>query len=451
MHSQESRRLLRRAHELIPGGCHTYAKGDDQFPQSAPGLIVRGEGCRIWDVDGNEYIEYGAGCRAVTLGHCFPPIVEAVQQALSIGTNFNRPAAIEVAAAEAFLRAVPRADMVKFCKNGSDATTAAIKLARAATGRSKIAFCVDHPFFSTDDWFIGTTPLDAGIPNSVKELSLPFHYNDIESIEKLLAAEDHDIAAIILEPVKYALPEQDFLTRLRDLCTLHNVVLIFDEMICGFRLSVSGGQGYFGVSPDLSTFGKALGNGFSISALAGKREFMKLGGLLHEDARVFLLSTTHGAECHSLAAMIATIRFYEENPVIEVLDRQGRRLKTGVQQVVQRHGLADHIHIVGMPCNLVFTTMDREGNRSQAFRSLLLQELLERGVFAPTFIVNYSHADEDIDATIDALDHALETYAMALDSDVSQFLRGAPSESPYRKFNAPWVHPEFSTVPNRPS
>ena len=181
MNFTRSRHLQQASHALIPGGCHTYAKGDDQFPALSPGFIARGRGSHVWDVDGNEFIEYGMGCRAVTLGHAFPRVIQAVAKELEHGTNFSRPAAIELACAEELLGMIPAADMVKFCKDGSSATTAALKLARAHTGRDMVAYCVDHPFFATNDWFIGTTAMDAGIPRSVKDLSLGFRYNDLDS------------------------------------------------------------------------------------------------------------------------------------------------------------------------------------------------------------------------------------------------------------------------------
>ncbi|MEJ2125096.1 MAG: aminotransferase class III-fold pyridoxal phosphate-dependent enzyme, partial [Alphaproteobacteria bacterium] len=182
-----SKNLQAKAHQLIPGGCHTYAKGDDQYPLRAPGFIERGHGCHVWDVDGNEYIEYGMGNRTVGLGHGFQPVVQAAMHELSRGSNFTRPSRLEVACAEEFLSLIDNAEMVKFSKDGSDATSGAVKLARAYTGRDMIAFCADHPFFSVDDWFIGSTPMGAGIPAAVKALSLTFGYNDLEGARALFA------------------------------------------------------------------------------------------------------------------------------------------------------------------------------------------------------------------------------------------------------------------------
>ena len=199
MRFEESKRLRERAHRLVPGGAHTYAKGDDQYPEEAPGFIARGSGSHVWDVDGNEFIEYGAGLRSVTLGHAFPEVVEAAARAMRGGSNFVRPARIELEMAERMLSIIPGAEMVKFAKNGSDVTTAAVKLARAFTGRDLVAVCAEHPFFSTDDWFIGITPMDAGIPKAISDLTVKFRYNDLDSLDQLFAANPGRIACIVME------------------------------------------------------------------------------------------------------------------------------------------------------------------------------------------------------------------------------------------------------------
>lgn len=430
-----SDQLRQQAHALIPGGCHTFAKGDDQFPRLAPGFIVRGEGSHVWDIDGNEYIEYGMGCRAVTLGHAFPSVVEAAREALQHGTNFSRPASIEVECAEELLGMIDGAEMVKFCKDGSSATTAALKLARAHTGRDLVALCSDHPFFSTYDWFIGTTPLSAGIPEAVKALSVSFRYNDIESLRTLFEQNPGQIAAVILEPAKYDDPKDHFLNEAQQLCRQHGAVFILDEMITGFRWHNGGGQKYYDIVPDLSTFGKALANGFSVSALVGKRELMELGGLHHDRERVFLLSTTHGAETHALAAAIETMRVYQREPVIETLWRQGERLRQGLEAVIAAYDLQDHIQIVGKPCCLVFVCRDQEKQPSQAYRTLFLQETIKRGLLMTSLVISYSHSDEDVDRTIEAVDDSLSVYSKALENGVADYLIGPPSKSVYRQYN----------------
>jgi glutamate-1-semialdehyde 2,1-aminomutase len=433
-----SNALRRRAHRAIPGGCHTYAKGDDQYPVLAPGFIARGQGCHVWDVDGNEFIEYGMGNRAVGLGHAHPAVVAAARAALADGCNFTRPAPVEVECAERFLELVRTAEMVKFCKNGSDATSAAVRLARAATGRDLVAYCSEHPFFSTDDWFIGTTPMSAGIPEAVRRLSVPFHYNDIPSVETLFERYPGRIAAVILEPARTEEPKSNYLQDLKRLCCKNGALLIFDEMITGFRWHNGGAQAVYGVAPDLSCFGKALGNGFSVSALAGRRDVMQLGGIEQVDAdRVFLLSTTHGAETHALAAAVSVMEVYRDEPVIEHLDSLGNRMRKQLEQVISTRGLSKHFKLAGRACCLLYSTLDADGVPSQAFRSLFLQETVKRGILAPSLVVSYAHSDHDVSRTVEAIDGALEVYAAALDLGVERFLVGRPSRVVFRVRNEP--------------
>jgi glutamate-1-semialdehyde 2,1-aminomutase len=428
--------LQKKAHDLIPGGAHTYAKGDDQYPILAPGFIARGSGCHVWDVDGNEYIEYGMGNRAVALGHAYPSVVEAVTEELARGCNFTRPSPIEVECAEAFLGLIDSAEMVKFCKNGSDATSAAVKLARAYTGRDYVAYCGDHPFFSIDDWFIGLTPMGAGVPDAINNLSLTFRYNDIDSVKALLAQYPGQIACFILEPARTDDPKDNFLHEVKKLVNEAGALFILDEMITGFRWHRNGAQKLYGIVPDLSTFGKSLGNGFSVSALAGKREFMRLGGLDHTDKpRVFLLSTTHGGETHALAAGIATIKVYREEPVIERLYEAGDRLRAGLGEVIGRRGLGDYITLSGRSCCLLYGTLGPDGKPSQAYRSLFLQEIIKRGILGPSLAVSYSHSDADIDKTVEAIDGALEIYARALEEGAERYLVGRPSQIVQRRYN----------------
>jgi glutamate-1-semialdehyde 2,1-aminomutase len=435
-HFGKSAALRRRAHDLIPGGCHTYAKGDDQYPVLAPGFIARGRGCRVWDVDGDEFIEYGMGNRAVGLGHAYGRVVDAARAALDHGCNFTRPSPLEVACAEAFLDCVPGLEMVKFCKDGSDATSAAVRLARAYTGRDLIAICGDHPFFSTDDWFIGSTPMSAGIPEATRALTVRFGYADIEDARALFASRRGEIAAVILEPARADEPPPGYLQALRRLAHDEGALFILDEMITGFRWGVAGGQGVYGVTPDLACFGKAMANGFSVSALAGKREFMRLGGIDHVDRpRVFLLSTTHGAETHALAAAAETMRVYRQEPVIEHLYAAGDTLRRGAEEAARRHGVSSHFRLVGRSCCLTYATLDADGRPSQALRSLFLQELLRRGVLAPSFVVSYSHGPADIAATIEAIDGALAIYRLALESGVERFLVGRASQVVFRARN----------------
>jgi glutamate-1-semialdehyde 2,1-aminomutase len=427
--------LQRRAHSLIPGGAHTYAKGDDQYPEIAPPFIARGAGSHVWDLEGNEFIEYGMGLRSVALGHAFPRVIDAVRKEVVNGSNFTRPSPLEVECAETFLSCVSGAEMVKFSKNGSDATTAAVKLARAYTGRDLVAICGDQPFFSTDDWFIGSTKMPAGIPEAIRQLSVKFSFNDTNSLAALFSAYPDQIACVFLEAETAIAPRAGFLQEVRAMCDRHGALLVLDETITGFRWDLGGAQRVHGIVPDLSAFGKALANGFAVAALAGKREVMERGGLTHSADRVFLLSTTHGAETHSLAAATATMRVYQEEPVIETLYRQGEKLRTGVEEVARRHGVQDYLQVLGRSCNLVYATKGPDKLPSQVFRTLFMQELIRGGVLAPSFVVSYSHSDDDIDRTLDAVDRAADIYARALDDGVESHLVGRPVKPVFRPFN----------------
>jgi glutamate-1-semialdehyde 2,1-aminomutase len=431
----ESRRLQARSHAIIPGGAHTYSKGDDQYPEEAPAFLTHGKGCHVWDADGNEFIEYGMGLRAVTLGHGFEPVVKAAHRQMQLGINFTRPAKIEVELAEAVLQVIDGADMVKFAKNGSDVTTAAVKLARAHTGRDLVAICGDQPFFSTDDWFIGTTEMNAGIPRAIARLTVKFRFNDLGSLRTLFDQHPGQIACVVMEAETAIAPVPGYLQQVKELCEERGALLVFDEMITGFRWHLGGAQKFHGVVPHLSTFGKAMGNGFAIAALVGKREVMRLGGLDHDQPRVFLLSTTHGAETHALAAALATVQIYRDQNVVEFLWRQGERLRMLVNRSITENRLDGFFELMGQPCNLVFGTRDRERNRSHAFRTLFLQELIRRGVIAPSLVVSFSHSDADIDRTAEAVYEAHVVYRKALDEGVDKYLKGRPVKPVYRKYN----------------
>ncbi len=397
--------------------------------------MVRGEGCHAWDADGNEFIEYNMGLRAVTLGHGYSSVIRAVAEQLPFGTNFTRPAPLEVQCAEAFLESVPSTEMVKFCKDGSTAVDAAVRLARAHTGRDLIAICGDHPFFSTSDWFIGTTGMPGGIPPWIREATLKFRYNDCTSVQTLFDAHPNRIACVVLEAARTTEPAPGFLSELKSLCHRNGALLVFDEMITGFRCHRAGAQHLYGVTPDLSTFGKAIANGFALSAIAGKREFMRLGGLDHDRERVFLLSTTHGAETHALAAGVATMAVYRDEDVTGFLHRQGRRLRTGIDKLVDELHLASYFECVGRDCCLLYGTYDQNGKPSQAFRALFLQEIIRRGVIAPPFVVSYSHSDADIDQTIEIVGEALDVYRKALSEGTEKYLEGRAVKPVFRPYS----------------
>src|SRR5690606_6283946 len=256
--------------------------------------------------------------------------------------------------------------------------------------------CASHPFLSVNDWFIGSTTVDSGIPDAVKKLTTSYYYNDLASAQKMFDEYPDQIACVVLEAHKIDPPADNFHHNLRDLCHQNGAIFILDEMITGFRWHIGGAQKKFDIVPDLSSWGKALGNGFAISALAGKREIMELGGLEHDKERVFLLSTTHGGETHALAAALAVIRFYKEHNVIERLYEQGTKLQDGVMKASRDLNLQDHVAILGPACCSVYTSRDEQGQPSQPFRTLFIQETMKRGLLMPSSIVSYSHSDADI-------------------------------------------------------
>src|ERR1700733_806245 len=413
-------------HDPIPGGAHTYAKGDDQYPEGMAPVIERGSGCRVWDIDGNEFVECGSGPLSNLLGHGFEPVVQAVRGWLDHGVNFVRPHRIELEAAERLTELIPSAEMVKFGLNGSDATTAAVRLARAYTGRDLVAVCRDQPFFSTDDWFIGTTAMSAGIPDATKRLTVQFSYNDLADLGRLFDAYPGQIAAVVMEAETIQPPAAGYFDGVRQLCDRHGALLILDEMITGFRWHERGAQFVHGIEPDLCTFGKGIANGFPVSALAGRRDVMRLGGFADDADRVFLLSQTAGAQPWALAAMLAVIDTCQREQISGRLRQIGGELRRGIEKAVADAGLSSYFQLRGVDCNLTYVARDQAGEPSQAFRTLVLQELMDRGILAPSFVVCAAHDPAAIGQTIDAVSELMPVYQRALESGIEQVLRGRP-------------------------
>lgn len=432
--SVQAEQLRERAQQVIPAGCHTYSKGDDQFPANAPPFIRAGRGARVWDTDGAEYIDWGMGLRAVILGHAYPRVIDAVAAELPNGSNFVRASPLEAQLAERLIELIPCAEMVKLAKNGSDVTTAAVRLARAATGRDVVA-CADQPFFSVDDWFIGTTPVDAGIPRAYRDLTATFRYNSLDSLRELFAKHRDRVAAVILEPISLDWPEPGFLEGVRDLCTANGSVLIFDEIITGFRFGLQGAQARFGVTPDLATFGKAMANGFSVSALVGRRDIMDLGGIRHDRPRAFLLSTTHGGETHEIAGALATLRVLEEADVASHIWSIGEELVNGFRAVVAALGLQDHAMAIGAPCSPAFVFYGRDGSPSAELRTLFMQELVSRGILMPYIAPSLSHSSLDVERTVEASAEALQVVKRGVEHGVDGLLIGPAVRPVFRRFN----------------
>jgi glutamate-1-semialdehyde-2,1-aminomutase len=421
-----SQELKGRSAAVIPGGSQTLSKGPTQFVQGvAPNFLVRGEGSHVWDVDGNQYIDYPMALGPIILGHGYPAVVEAVKRQLADGTTFSLSHPLEVEVAERLVEMVPCAEMARFGKNGSDATAGAVRLARAYTGRDKIACCGYHGW---QDWYIGSTTFNRGVPKPVQQLTATFEYNNIDSLKRLFAENPGEIAAVILEPVGIVEPYAGFLQQIRELCRKESCLLIFDEVITGFRLARGGAQEHFGVVPDLACFGKAMANGFPISAVVGPREIMKR----FEET---FFSFTFGGEALSLAAAQATMKEIAEQEVIAHLWEQGRQLMDGTNVLAREFGLADVIHCGGLPPRTVVTFCDQSGRESLLIKSLYQQECLKRGVlFSGGQNICFSHSPDDIEYTLRVYRTAMEIVGDAIGKDkVDEKLEGEPVQPVFRK------------------
>jgi glutamate-1-semialdehyde 2,1-aminomutase len=422
--------------KVIPGGAHTYSRGFDQFPSNAPEILKRGKDAYVYDAYENEFLDYGMALRAVNIGYANERINKAAIKQIEYGNNLTRPSLIELEAAELLVSLIDSIDMVKFTKNGSTATTAAVKLARAYTGKELVIRCADHPFFSYDDWFIGSTPLKKGIPKSEIEKTKMFKYNDITSLEKLFDEYHNKIACVILEPANIEHPKDNFLQKVKELCHKNGAVFILDEMITGFRWHIKGAQYYYGIEPDLCTFGKAMANGFSVAAIAGKREIMQLGSIEFEgQERVFLLSTTHGAEMGSLGAFVETVKFLQENDVVSHFWSYGKKLINLINNIAQEYEIQDYFKAGGIECSPYYITLNKDGNNDLAFRTLFSQEMIKNGVLMPWIAISYSHQEEELKKTETALRNALKIYKKALEEGVENYLKGHIIKPVFRRYN----------------
>lgn len=453
----KNRSYSQRLNDAIPGGAHTYSRGDDQFPSNAPELLLSGKGCRVIGSDNKQYIDFGMALRAVTIGYAQKEINAAALNAINSGNNLTRASLIELEAAEKIINIIDSVEMVKFTKNGSTATSAAIKLARAYTGRELVARCSQHPFFSYDDWFIGSTPITKGIPKSTIEQTLQFSYNDIASLNAVCKKNKNKIAAVILEPAAMHCPSinknkeccgefpckyfpdarnRNFLQDVEVLCRNEGIVFILDETITGFRWHLKGAQYLYNVSPDITTFGKAMANGFSVAAIGGKKEIMNLGSILNEgQERVFLLSTTHGAEMSGLAAFMATIDFAEKYNLIEHLWRIGVKFKRLFNSLAEKNKVNRYITAEGPPPSPYYKVINNNGDPWWELKTLFNQELINKGVLMPWVALSYSHNDAVLSEIEDALDHSFGVCQMAINEGIDKYLIGRIIKPVFRKFN----------------
>jgi glutamate-1-semialdehyde aminotransferase len=380
-------------------------------------FLERGEGCRVWDVDGNEYVDHILGLASVTLGYGYPAVREAVARQLADGTIFSLPHPLEVEVAERLVEVIPCAEMVRFVKTGSEADAAAVRVARAATGRDVIVYCGYHGWH---EWYAITTPRAKGIPKDFARLVVPFRYNDLASLEAALDEHHGHVAAVMMEPVLLDAPAPGFLEGVKAAAHRHGALLIFDEIVSGFRWAVAGAQEYFGVVPDLATFGKGMANGLPLAAVVGGAELMR------EFDDVFV-SSTFGGDTLALAACRAALDEYARRPVIPALWRAGRRFQEGFRELAARAGAP--ARCTGFPVHPRIGIEHRSAGTARLAMSLFLQESAARGAifhFAG-FNVSFSHGDAEIDRSLAACEGALRVVGEALaDGRVAERLRGKP-------------------------
>jgi len=428
----ESDLLYHRALGLIPSVTQTLAKGPAQYVNGvAPKYLKKGKNAHVWDVDGNEFIDLNMGIGPLSIGYAIREIDDAIRAQLEDGITFSMMHPLEVEVAELIHSIIPNAEAIRYSKTGADVTSAAIRLARAFTGKNKILCCGYHGWH---DWYISVTARNHGIPEAVQSLTYTFNYNDIDSVKNSI---DDDTAAVILEPVVFQEPKDNFLHKLADLCREKNVVLIFDEMWTGFRMALGGAQEYFGITPDLATYSKAVANGMPIAILTGKKEIMDL-----LDENVFFY-TTFGGEALSLAAAKATIEELKEKNVPQYLDRIGKKLKDGYNEIAQKLKM-DYTRAIGYNWRSM-ATFDEKAGDPLLQKSLMQQEMIKRGVLWQGFHnMSFSHTEEDIDYTLSALEESLSILKQAVEkNNLRQMLKGEPVQPVFRKVD------NFNTKPKK--
>jgi len=424
---KKSNALYERAKKVIASGTNTFSRAPGVFPDGvSPKFLSRQYGSHVWDVDDNEYIDMVMGCGPVTIGHNHPAINDAIKNQMENGILFSMLNPLEVEVAEKLVDCIPCAEMVKFSKNGSDVCAASIKLARHVTGKNMI-FCWGYHGFA--DWYISTTDRNAGIPQAVKDLSKLFEYNDIDGLNEMFKTYKEKVAAIIMEPVIAEKPKNDFLNEVKKLAHKNGALLIFDEMISGFRFAIGGIQEYLNVVPDLATFGKGITNGMPLGVLAGKAKYMK------EFDKVFL-SSTYAPEALTLAAASANIDFYKKHNVIEKLWEKGAYIEDQFSLIIEKYNIRKNVSLAGYPVRLMVNTHGDDGIQDPKLATLYQQEMFRNGIlcFSGVLMLSYSHSQEDLDILVQAFDETCQVINRALNNDVpiDDFIEGVMGEPVFK-------------------
>ncbi len=413
----QSEAQYQRAKRVIPGQAQTFSKGHTQYVHGvSPVFLQRGAGSRVWDVDGNEYIDYVQGLLPNILGYAHREVNAAAMQQYAEGHSFSLPHPLEVELAERLVRLIPCAEMVRFGKNGSDATSGAVRAARAVTGRDHVACCGYHGW---QDWYIGSTTRHAGVPDAVRALTHPFSYNDLAALERVLAEHPGGFAAIIMEPSNFVAPLPGYLQGVKDLAHAHGALLIFDEICSGFHFGLGGAQALYGVTPDLACFGKAMGNGFPISCIVGRADVMQV----FED---IFFSFTFAGEVASMAAALKVLDILEGTDALTRMETQGRRLQDGFNALALEAGLPERFVCAGHPRWSVLRYRTPEGADGLLERSLFQQEAVKRGILIlATHNMTAAHDDGTTEQTLTAYAAIFKTLSGWLaDSKPARFLEG---------------------------
>jgi glutamate-1-semialdehyde 2,1-aminomutase len=387
-------------------GTQTFSKSKTQYPVGgSPLYIEKGLGSKVWDVDGNEYIDFVNGLGAIILGYNDADVLQAVKRQLEKGTIFSLPSTLEIDVAEKIVEMVPCAQMVRFGKNGSDVTTVAIRLARTYTQREHVAICGYHGWH---DWYIGATSKNQGVPKSTQKLTHKFVYNDIASLEMIFQQYKDQVAAVILEPMSSIYPKNDFLKKVKDVTHKNGAVLIFDEMVTGFRFANGGAQELFGVIPDLATFGKGIANGYPLSVIVGSKKIMKL----LEDV---FFSFTFGGETLSLAAALVVMNKFQKEPVLQYICELGKGVFTALQNLIVKCKVEHVFDVIGHPSWVFLRVKDNGKFSIFDVKTLLMQELMKRGILSlGTHMFTYAHSNEDITCLLRAYEEIFPIIKSAI-------------------------------------
>ena len=429
---------LKKLNKIIPSGAHTYSRAHDQFSANTPSIFERGKGAYMFTKNKRKFLDYGIGLRSVGIGYSETEIDLAAFKAIKLGNNLTKPSHIELLAAETIVKNFDNIEMVKFAKHGSVAVTGAVKLSRAYNKKDYILRCSNHPFFSFDDWFISSTNFKGGIPKSISKYTLNFKYFDIEGLKKLTKKYKNKISCLVMEASTISCPTKIcckkfpctnlkrnniFLKEVETICKENKIVFILDEMITGFRWDIKGAQNLYNIKPDISTFGKAIANGFSMSVIGGKRKIMQIASLKNSKKNnFFFLSSTHGAEMVSLNAFIAKFNFYKRNKVVEKNKLYGQKLKSQFNKISEDLGLKEIISMDGLPCSPIINYNYKE--QGLKLKTFFLQEMAKKEILIPWISISYRHNEKELNKTLNASFEVLKKIKQTIKTRNNFLIKG---------------------------